>query len=98
MRQRIKIAGALVHDPGVILLDEPFNGMDPRQRMQMIELLRTLATKCSRLSNSSFAFTNPAITSRPRPDSSGPISTSTSARSFDGSRLVINMALRPPME
>ena len=45
MRQRIKIAGALVHDPGVILLDEPFNGMDPRQRMQMIELLRTLATK-----------------------------------------------------
>ena len=45
MRQRIKIAGALVHDPGVILLDEPFNGMDPRQRMQMIELLRALATK-----------------------------------------------------
>ena len=43
MRQRIKIAGALVHDPAVVLLDEPFNGMDPRQRLQMIDMLRGLA-------------------------------------------------------
>jgi ABC-2 type transport system ATP-binding protein len=43
MRQRIKVAAALVHNPAVILLDEPFNGMDPRQRLQMMDLLDWLA-------------------------------------------------------
>ncbi len=45
MRQRAKVAGALVHDPRILLLDEPFNGMDPGQRMQMMELLRGLADR-----------------------------------------------------
>ncbi len=42
MRQRIKVAGALVHDPNVILMDEPLNGTDPVQRAQLIRLIRQL--------------------------------------------------------
>jgi len=42
MRQRIKMASSLVHDPAVLLLDEPFNGMDPRQRMHLMDLLRRM--------------------------------------------------------
>jgi ABC-2 type transport system ATP-binding protein len=45
MKQRIKVAAALVHDPAVLLLDEPFNGADPRQRLHMIELFRSLAAE-----------------------------------------------------
>ena len=39
------MASSLVHDPAVLLLDEPFNGMDPRQRMHLMELLRTMGAE-----------------------------------------------------
>lgn len=42
MRQRIKVAAALVHDPNVILMDEPLNGTDPVQRVSIINLIRQL--------------------------------------------------------
>ncbi|MDP2772247.1 MAG: ABC transporter ATP-binding protein [Nocardioides sp.] len=45
MKQRVKMASALVHDPSVLLLDEPFNGMDPRQRIHLMELLRTMGAE-----------------------------------------------------
>ena len=45
MRQRIKMASSLVHDPAVLLLDEPFNGMDPRQRIHLMDLLRRMGAE-----------------------------------------------------
>jgi ABC-2 type transport system ATP-binding protein len=42
MKQRIKLAQALVHDPDLLFLDEPTNGMDPKGREEMLELIRDL--------------------------------------------------------
>ena len=43
MKQRIKLAQALVHDPDLLFLDEPTNGMDPKGRDEMLALVRDLA-------------------------------------------------------
>ena len=43
MRQRMRLAATLVHDPEILILDEPLNGADPRQRVHFQHLLRQLA-------------------------------------------------------
>jgi ABC-2 type transport system ATP-binding protein len=43
MKQRLKLAAALAHDPRLLILDEPTNGMDPAGRQEMLELARDLA-------------------------------------------------------
>ncbi len=47
MKQRLKLAQALVHDPRLLLLDEPTSGMDPAGRKEMLELIRDIARKGS---------------------------------------------------
>jgi ABC-2 type transport system ATP-binding protein len=44
MRQRVKLAQALVHDPALVLLDEPTNGLDPAARDDMLGLIRRIGT------------------------------------------------------
>jgi ABC-2 type transport system ATP-binding protein len=45
MRQRVKVAHGLVHDPTVVMLDEPLTGLDPRQRADMVALFRRLGAE-----------------------------------------------------
>ena len=52
MRQRVKVAQAIVHDPAVLVLDEPLTGLDPRQRMDLVALFRRLGDEgrmCARV-------------------------------------------------
>jgi ABC-2 type transport system ATP-binding protein len=44
-KQRVKLAQALVHDPELLFLDEPTNGLDPRSREDMLELIRDLPAR-----------------------------------------------------
>lgn len=45
MRQRMRLAATLVHDPEILILDEPLNGTDPRQRLEFHDLMQKLAAQ-----------------------------------------------------
>ena len=49
MRQRIRLAQALLHEPELLILDEPFNGLDPEARLQVMDLLLRLASEGTRI-------------------------------------------------
>ncbi len=46
-RQRVKLASAIAHDPELVLLDEPTDGLDPMQRTEMLDLIRRIGTEFS---------------------------------------------------
>ena len=45
MRQKVKLGTALVHDPEILFLDEPTNGLDPRGRVEMLAIIESLSTE-----------------------------------------------------
>src|SRR5262249_3852667 len=57
MKQRLKLAGAIVHDPKLVILDEPTNGMDPAGRVEILELARDL----TRNKGLSLLFSSPLL-------------------------------------
>ena len=49
MKQKMKFAQALVHDPSIIFLDEPTNGLDPASRNRMLKLIKYLSKECGKI-------------------------------------------------
>src|SRR5262245_44569046 len=88
MKQRIKLAQALVHDPDLLFLDEPTNGMDPKGRDEMLALARDLAhnkgvnliLSSHLLPDVEFVCDNVVVMDKGRIAAAGPIATMKQAR------------------
>lgn len=61
MRQRIRLAQSLLHDPDLLILDEPFNGVDPAARLELMDLLRGFARDGKRVLVSSHILSEVAL-------------------------------------
>jgi ABC-2 type transport system ATP-binding protein len=88
MAQRVSLARALVHDPDLLLLDEPASGLDPRARIELLEVLRELSRMGKTIFISSHILGELAdlcdhvtIIDRGRPRYSGPMAELLSRRS-----------------
>ena len=67
MRQRIRLAATIVHDPEVLVLDEPLNGTDPRQRVEFAEFVERLRTAGRTVLISSHILEEVEAPGRPHP-------------------------------
>jgi ABC-2 type transport system ATP-binding protein len=108
MRQKVKLATALVHDPDLLFLDEPTNGLDPKGRQEMLEIVRALAVDLGKsvvlsshiLGDVEFACSSVVLMERGRVLASGPLQelTRTRTRTIEldvaGDRGAVQVALR----
>jgi len=105
MKQRVAMGRALLNDPRLLVLDEPADGLDPRARIELRELLRALAAQGKAILISSHILTELselcdacAIIERGRVLAAGPISEILARTDAGGSRLEIRLVAEPDLE
>ena len=94
MKQRIKLAQALVHDPDLLFLDEPTNGMDPRGRDEMLELVQRSRASTRASTSSCRSHLLPDIEYTCRPSSSWTRAGSSAQGPIDGAEAAARAGVR----
>ena len=95
MKQRVSLARALVHDPPVLVMDEPAAGLDPRARVELRELLKALADQGKAILISSHILTDLAEQSRKPPHWTFPFVTVMKTSSRPARRWWNSISLNP---